>query len=258
MTPDVAAAAGPVLVLAGTAEARDLATRLDGHGFDVVASLAGRTSSPVPYPGRTRVGGFGGPAGLVRYLEAEGVSALVDATHPASATMPHNAYLAAAQAGVPRLRLLRPPWGPAVGDHWIRVADLDAAADAVRAGGWRRPFLAVGRWSLAPFDGLADAGVAPVIRSIDRPDGPSTGRTAIMGVPGDVAGDEALLHDHGVDVVVSKNSGGPRGRSKLDAARRMGLPVVLVERPSAPPGPLVATVDEAFVWVQGSVGRTIR
>ena len=77
-----------VLILGGTGEARALAARLVARpGFRVTLSLAGRTRAPVLPDCEIRVGGFGGAEGLARYLEAAGVGALVDATHPLLAAM---------------------------------------------------------------------------------------------------------------------------------------------------------------------------
>ena len=108
-----------VLILGGTSEASTLAARLaaDG-GHDVITSFAGRTASPVLPPGRTRIGGFGGTAGLARYLQEERIDALVDATHPFAAVMPWHAHDAATFQGVPRLRLYRSGWTEQPGDRW--------------------------------------------------------------------------------------------------------------------------------------------
>ena len=71
-----------ILILGGTAEARELAAALVVDGLDVISSLAGRVNSPSLPPGRVRVGGFGGADGLAEYLRGHQVSAVVDATHP--------------------------------------------------------------------------------------------------------------------------------------------------------------------------------
>jgi precorrin-6A/cobalt-precorrin-6A reductase len=65
----------------------------------------------------------------------------------------------------------------------------------------------------------------------------------------------ALLRQHAVDVVVTKDSGGSMTAAKLTAARELALPVVLIRRPPLPPGvPTVATVDEALAWLRSQAG----
>src|ERR1700750_613266 len=58
-----------VLILGGTAEARQLAERLASRAeLDFTLSLAGRTAAPARQPVPVRRGGFGGAAGLADYL----------------------------------------------------------------------------------------------------------------------------------------------------------------------------------------------
>ena len=243
-----------VLVLGGTSEASGLARALaDRPGLEVTTSFAGRTAAPVAAAGRARVGGFGGPAGLARYLRDESVDVLVDATHPFAARMRWHAAAAATDVGIPRLRVERPAWRPQPGDQWVEVADLDAAAAAVTAGGYRRVLLTTGRMELAPF--AACPATWFLVRSIERPDPlplPDAEALVARG-PFTVEGELALLDEHRIDAVVTKNSGGDATAAKLTAARRRGLPVVLVERPPSPPGPHATTVAEALAWLDGVV-----
>lgn len=250
---------GRVLLLAGTAEAAELAGRLAADpAYEVTASLAGRTRGPVALAARVRVGGFGGVDGLVASLRADGTNALVDATHPFAAVMPHSAAAAAALAGVPRLRVLRPPWEPVPGDRWIEVDDLEAGAGALRALGARRVLLTIGRLTLAPFASVAGAHI--LVRSIEPPDPmPLPSATVLLDRgPYTVEGEVELLRRYGVDVVVTKNSGGGATAAKLAAARALGLPVVMVRRPPPPRGPTAATVDDALAWLGGTVPRSSR
>ena len=250
MSPD----RGPVrvLVLAGTAEAARLIARLAGHpAYDVTASLAGHTRTPTPLPCPVRTGGFGGVDGLAAALRGDAVDVLVDATHPFAAAMPHHAAAAAGAVGVPRLRLLRPPWLPRAGDRWVEVDDLVGAAAALGALGVRRVLLTTGRLDLAPF--AAVDGAHMVVRAIEAPD-PMPLRSATVVLdrgPYTVPGEVALLREHRVDALVTKNSGGAATSAKLDAARLVGLPVVMVRRPPPPPGPTVATVADAMTWIDG-------
>ncbi|SNS66457.1 precorrin-6A/cobalt-precorrin-6A reductase [Geodermatophilus pulveris] len=240
---------GRVLVLGGTAEARQLAARLVAAGADVLSSLAGRVADPPLPPGGVRVGGFGGVAGLTAALDGDPrpFAAVVDATHPFAATMTAHAAAAAAATGTPLLRLQRPGWTARPGDDWRWVDTLEQAAAAMT--GHRCAFVTTGRQGLAAFAGLA----APcVVRSVDPPAPPLPPRATVVldRGPFTVAGERALMVAHGVDVVVTKDSGGSMTAAKLTAARELGVPVVLVRRPPLPAGvPVVATVEEALAWL---------
>jgi precorrin-6A/cobalt-precorrin-6A reductase len=237
-----------VLILGGTTEANALARRLDPRAdLEVTTSFAGRTTSPRAAAGLTRVGGFGGSDGLAAHLTDSGVDLLVDGTHPFAARMRWHAQVAADRTGVPRLRLERPPWAPVAGDTWRRVTDLDAAAAAVRS--HERVFLTTGRTELAPF--LVCDRTWFLIRSVEPPDPqPLPDAEVVLDRgPFTVDDERALLVTHAIDAVVTKNSGGDAAAAKLTAARDLGLPVVVVDRPPNTDGPLVDTVDAAESWV---------
>ena len=237
---------GRVLLLGGTGEARRLAQRLVDDGVPVVSSLAGRVADPLLPPGDVRIGGFGGAAGLADWLREHPVAAVVDATHPFASGMTANAAAACGLTGVPLLRLQRPGWSAQPGDDWRWVDSLAAAADAVAA--HEHVFVTTGRQGLAAFAGLT---ARCVVRSVDPPDPPLPARTTVVLARGPFTVEEerALMTEHGIDVVVTKDSGGHMTEAKLTAARELGIPVVLVRRPPVPPGvPVVATVDEARAW----------
>ncbi|WP_197022274.1 cobalt-precorrin-6A reductase [Candidatus Blastococcus massiliensis] len=243
---------GRVLVLGGTGEARRLAGALVADGVDVVSSLAGRVADPVLPEGSVRVGGFGGVVGLTAWLEAHPVTAVVDATHPFATTMTASAASAADLTGVPLLRLQRPGWAEQPGDDWRWVGSLEEAAEAVA--GFAHVFVTTGRTGLGAFAGLSQE---VLVRSVDPPDPPLPPRTTVVLERGPFSVDDelALLREHGVDVVVTKDSGGHLTEAKLTAARLLGIPVVVVRRPPLPAGlVVVATVDEARAWVLAQPG----
>lgn len=241
-----------VLILGGTSEARELAAGLRAAGTDVLSSLAGRTRQPRLPDGPVRTGGFGGPDGLAAFLLAEGITHLIDATHPFADVITANAALAAIDAGVPRLVLRQPGWE--ADPSWESVAGISEAAGAVRAWPGEAVFLTTGRRELAAF--AADDGHRFLVRTVDPPEGPMPPRmTLILGRgPYTVEGEAALLRDHGIGLLVTKNSGGSMTAAKLKAARDLGVQVVMVRRPPLPPGSTVAaTVPEALHWI--SCGR---
>ena len=238
-----------LLVLGGTAEARRLADALAGEpGLRVVTSLAGRVANPALPAGETRIGGYGGPAGLAAWLRREGVAAVVDATHPFAARITASAVAASAEAGVPLLLLRRPGWTAGPGDDWRRVPSLPAAADAV-AGLGERVFLTTGRQGLAAFAHLDRPWF--LLRCVDPPEPPLPPRLEVVRDRGPftVDGELALLRRHDIQVLVTKDSGGTMTAAKLTAARQLGLPVVMVDRPPPPPGERVDSVDAALAWV---------
>ncbi len=238
-----------LLILGGTLEASALAEAVAAAGIDAVLSYAGRVARPRPQPVAQRSGGFGGVEGLRAYLREAGITHVVDATHPFAAQMSANAAAACAAEGVPLAALTRPPWQPGAGDRWQRVPDI-AGAVAALAGAPRRVFLAVGRMHLADF--AAQPQHHYLLRLVDPPEEPLPLPRADVVVsrgPFTVEGDRALMRDHGSDLVVSKNAGGSGARAKLEAARALGLPVLMIDRPALPPRTSFAAPGEVMAWL---------
>ena len=254
---DIARTPLRVLVLGGTLDASRLAQALAQAGVDGIFSYAGRTSAPIAQPLPTRVGGFGGVAGLQAFLQTERITHVVDATHPFAAQMSSNAVQACASTSVPLLALERPVWQAQSGDVWQHVPDVAAAVQALPAEP-ARVFLAIGRQHVAPFLACSQHWyllrlVDPVVDSVlDLP--AERGRVVLDRGPFTLAGDRALLQAHGITHVVSKNSGGAGAQAKLTAAREQGLPVILIDRPFIPARPTVSTVEGVCRWL-GLVGR---
>ncbi|MEM0988393.1 MAG: cobalt-precorrin-6A reductase [Pseudomonadota bacterium] len=233
----------PILILAGTREARALAAHLSQMGQPVLASLAGVTRDPAPYPCPVRSGGFGGVHGLAAWLQAHRPPALIDATHPFARQMQLNAAAAAAQTGTPRLRLLRPPWPTRQG--WQLVPDLAAAAAALPPGA--RVLLTTGGKEVAAFAQRPDCHF--VLRVIEPvADLPPHIQTHLTRPPFSLADEIALLRDQRITHLITKNAGGS-GTAKLDAAEHLGLPVIVVDRPPVPPGPLAQDPQTAVDWL---------
>jgi precorrin-6A/cobalt-precorrin-6A reductase len=236
-----------LLILAGTTEARALSRAVDQlPGITSIVSLAGATVRPADHGGLVRSGGFGGSDGLARFLRTEGVSAVVDATHPFAHRISASAAEAAGRCGVPLLRLTRPAWAPTEGDRWIEVDDLPAAADALQRLEPACALLALGHRHLMAFEGVT--GIRLVVRSVD-PGDLSRLPGAVMELgrgPFRVDDERALLRRHGVGAIVARNSGGDD--AKLVAAREVAVPVILVRRPTSA-GPAVTSVDEVLAWL---------
>jgi precorrin-6A/cobalt-precorrin-6A reductase len=244
-----------ILILGGSSEASALVRALAvAPQIEPVLSLAGRTRAPVLPAIACRIGGFGGAEGLAAYLR-DGCAACINATHPFAARMSANAVAATAQTDVPLLRILRPAWVAAPGDDWRAVADMAAAARALGVPP-RRVLLTIGQKDLAAFAAMPQHHY--VIRSIDPPGGALPPNAAIISARGpfDVAAEIALLRDRGIEVIVTKNSGGDATAAKLAAARALHLPVVMVARPAEPPADTVADVAAALAWLARHVGAS--
>ena len=234
-----------ILVLGGTADARQLAGKLATRN-DVTLSLAGRTENPVAQGVPVRTGGFGGAEGLAAYLAGNQVDLLVDATHPYAAQISANAASAARLANIPAIALRRPAWEQQPGDRWTTVEDAAEAA-ALLGERPRKIFLALGRQELAPFEAAPQH--AYLVRSVDPVEPPLAVPHAtyiLARGPFSEADDRALLEAHGIDAIVSKNSGGQATYGKIAAARALGIEVFLIRRPPLPDMPSGTTVEEVL------------
>jgi precorrin-6A/cobalt-precorrin-6A reductase len=243
-----------LLILGGTTEASALAAALAGDArFATTLSFAGATKAPRPPPVPYRIGGFGGAEGLAKYLRAERIDLLVDATHPFAARMKANAAQAA--VGIPAIGVLRPAWQPEAGDRWTEIADMAQAADALGVTP-RRVLLTIGQKDLAAFER------APwhryVIRSIDPPEHTlPDARIITARGPFDEEAERALLEAHDIEILVTKNSGGSATAAKLSAARALGLEVLMIRRPPPPALPTVPDAASALAWLHQHADRGV-
>ncbi|GAB3920625.1 precorrin-6A reductase [Microlunatus endophyticus] len=237
-----------ILILGGTAEARKLAALLSEAGHPVTSSLAGRVSNPAMPVGAVRIGGFGGTDGLIRYLRGSSITAIVDATHPFAATMSEHAAAAAAATGLPLLRLTRPGWSGHPGaTSWIWVPDLH---EAVAAGdSSNRPFITTGRQTLDAYAGWAQK--QALVRLVEMPAAllPTAWTVVRSRGPYDLDSELELFTRYGVDLLVTKDSGGRHTIAKLDAAGRLAVPVIIIARPPLAAAPEVGDPVAAAQWI---------
>ncbi|MDF0594486.1 cobalt-precorrin-6A reductase [Psychromarinibacter halotolerans] len=239
-----------LLLLAGTGEARRIAEALPAiAGVEAVASLAGGTRVPATLGVPVRSGGFGGRQAFADYLGAEGIGAVLDATHPFAIDITRRTAEVCADLGLPYAQVLRRGWTPGPGDRWTFVDREEQVADLVPDGS--TVFLGTGTKGLERFANLTGREV--ICRRIETPDAPFPfpgGRFLQGRPPFSVAEEVALFTKLGVDWLVVKNSGGAASRSKLDAARDLGLPVALLNRPAQPAATRFETEAEALEWVR--------
>ncbi len=240
-----------VLVLAGTREGREIAAGLATRSVSVLASLAGRTRQPLEAGVPVRTGGFGGEAGFREVVADQGITAVIDATHPFAQDITERTARICREDGLPHLVVRRPGWTPEPGDDWTRIeAEADLAAHVSRG---QTVFLATGPQRLDAFTGLEGRRV--LCRRIDPAPGPfphENGQWVVSRPPFSINDETALFALLGVDVLATKDSGGEDGHAKLEAARALGLKVVLLDRPPLPEGArVVETVEEALQWAEG-------
>jgi precorrin-6A/cobalt-precorrin-6A reductase len=241
-----------VLLLGGTTEASQIGRALAAAGVTGVYSYAGRTATPVAQPLPTRVGGFGGVDGLADYLRHEQITHVIDATHPFASQISRNAVDACAKTATPLIAYLREPWMAGPGDDWRHVATVEDAAAALPDHP-ARIFLAIGRQHLQPF--ARQPHHFYLLRLVDPPVTAlplSDAEIVLARGPFTTEGDLALLRDHRITHVVARNAGGEGAKAKLDAARGLGLPVIMIDRPSLPERKIVQSVDQIMHWLTHS------
>ena len=237
-----------ILILGGTADARDLANRLVGLGHAVTSSLAGRTQAPILPKGTVRVGGFGGTSGLSAFLRSAGIARLVDATHPYAGAMSANAAVAARESGVRLVRLMRPAWAQPEGADWTIVGSAAEAAATLPEGA--DVLLTTGHSGLEAFFERSDCRF--VVRLIEYPalNVPAHARLLQRRPPYGLADEMELLERERITHLVSKNSGGEQTVAKLEAAQRLGVKVIMIARPAYGPAIEVSSVDAAITALE--------
>jgi precorrin-6A/cobalt-precorrin-6A reductase len=244
-----ASAMARTLLLGGTGDANVLAEAFVRARIDAVYSYAGRTQIPLPHALPTRTGGFGGVAGLANYIWQEGITHVIDATHPFAAEMSQHAVEACSATDTPLIALERAPWVRTAGDNWIVVDDIDTAVGALPDAP-TRVFLAIGRQHIAPF--AAKPQHAYTLRFVDAPDGVlplPKAEVIVSRGPFTLASDRELITSRQIDILVARNSGGSGARAKIDAARELGIPIVMIARPALPERRRVESIEEVMAWL---------
>ena len=241
-----------VLLLGGTTEASALAQTMAQTAIDAVFSYAGRTDSPVEQPLPTRTGGFGGATGLADYITAEHITHVIDATHPFAAQISENAVAACKITNTPLIAYERAAWTAQPGDIWIDVADTDAAVAALPVDP-ARVFLAIGKQTLAAF--AAKPQHFYLLRLVDAANEPlplPNAKVIVDRGPFTAKGDLALIGSHAVTHIVAKNAGGKGASAKLQAARQLQLPVIMIARPAISDRPIASNVVGVMDWLHHS------
>ncbi|KHQ52157.1 MULTISPECIES: precorrin-6A/cobalt-precorrin-6A reductase [Mameliella] len=228
-----------IVIIGGAAEAHELARALPG--------------AHVRLPTRERVARrWPGPVSLgpvtADWLRDSGARVVVEAGHPCDVETAFAVARAARAAGLPLLQLVRPEWRPTRRDRWVALRDVRAAAEVIPARA--RVLVATGR---AALPGLRALRAHVLMRRIGGGQAPfplRRGRYLPADGPFSVAEEIRLLRRERIDWLMVHNAGGPGGWPKLEAARRLHLPVAMIARPRRPGGPRVASVKEALAWLR--------
>ena len=239
-----------VLILGGTTEASALAELLAGDPrFEATLSFAGRTAAPRPQPIATRIGGFGGADGLADFLREQKIEAVIDATHPyAAAHLRQRRRRLRARRRRRSPRSSVPPGSPKPATAGRRSPTAVAAALALGKAP-RRVFLSLGRQELHSFAAMPQHHY--IARLIDPPQGVRPHNLVLLQQRGpfDRDAELRLLKERKIDVIVSRNSGGSATYPKIEAARALGLPVIMIARPAKPAGHIVTSAEAALAWL---------
>ncbi|MFH0730999.1 MAG: precorrin-6A reductase [Pseudomonadota bacterium] len=232
-----------ILLLGGTTEATSIARALAEEGFAVLLSTL-TTISPrgeLPAGIRRRNGKLEAPE-LIELIRTQRISSVVDATHPYATQISANAWVACRQSGIPYMAYERPSTVmDAPGIH--RVSGHDPAAALICSLG-RRVLLTIGVRNLSPYVVAARYyGVSLLARVLEQPSsidacrrvGLNDEEILCANGPFSVEENTALITRHGIDVLVTKDSGEAGGvGTKITAALNCGCRVVIVDRPSRP------------------------
>lgn len=243
-----------ILLLGGTTEAYSLAEKLNRLNLPVLSSLAGRTAHPRIPAGRYRIGGFGGIDGLVSTIQTENIGLIIDATHPFAETMTDHAWRAAKEAKIRYIRFERPLWQKKPDDNWQVVDNIEQAVKAIPNNS--RCFLAIGRQHIAPF--LKREDVTFIARMVELPENHSATKNLeiILAKPASVEEELQFLKQHDFDTIVCRNSGGTASYHKLEAARQLGISVIMIMRKKIPDVMVFDREDAIIDFVLQLSGRT--
>ena len=214
-----------LLILGGTAEAKQLAKSLLKKNVPLVYSIAGLVRHP-DLNCEIISGGFTRFGGLNNYIKQQRITAILDVTHPYAVKMSATAM----QCALPYWRFERPAWQPTADDNWIEFngnSDLLALLQDKRS-----VMFTTGQIDQTLTNGLPQ-GQKQLLRTAIKPTVDlSMDMKWIQAIgPFDLTDELDLMNDHCIDALVSKNSGGAATQAKLVAARVLGIPVYMKKRP---------------------------
>lgn len=236
-----------VIILAGSAEARQLSVAAAKLGADVHALVSEPPRGPDPMPMPCTLLPFDNVDAVVAQMR--GCDAVLDASHGFDAGMTRLGFDAARALGLPFLSYVRPGWDTPQDAPWCAAPDVAAAMPMIAP--CARVFSATGWASLrdcADFPGarlmLRQTHAHPRVPPFEFVD-------LIFGDPPfTTASETALFKELDVDTLICRNLGGRASRPKLDAAKALGTRVILIDRPALPPQiKVVYDLEAALAWL---------
>lgn len=250
-----------ILVLAGTREARIIVEVLQQAGQKVLATTVteyGRQlleeNSPVLEGGLTATS-------LVQLLKEQDIQLVVDATHPFAVQVSQLAVEVCQQVGVNYVRFEREETTLPSAHQDVKMVESFAAAAQLALEIVGNVFLTVGANHLETFCRYIPkerlvVRVLPVLSSLTKCAdlGIAPARIIAMQGPFSQELNVALFRQYQAGVIISKESGPTGGTdTKLEAARALGLPVILVQRPQVAYPQVVRSIEALLTIVASDV-----
>ena len=230
-----------VWVFSGTSDGNALAAQLADAGTKVIVSTAsdyGREMVVQNFPNLAVRSGRMGVEARRLELKKTGAKVIVDATHPFASEISKQLIELASELGITYLRYERPVTQNVQGA--ILCRDIEEAVEKAMAHG-TRIFLATGSKDLATFLKQPKAAerqwfarIAPDTESLQKALGLGIprGQLCVMQGPFTQEFNQMLWKNWQIDCVVTKDSGEAGGfEAKEQAARSLGIPLIVVQRP---------------------------
>ncbi len=248
-----------IFLAAGTQDGRELAGVLLAAGYEVTASVVSRYGEELlaKYPGLHVNDQPLDEDGLTSYLQQNKIRLFVDASHPYAANVSKNAMNACRRLSLPYIRYERQSV-PVEYERTFRVESYEEAAEKAAELG-QNVFLTTGSRNVKAFTESPNmtghtvtARVLPTAEVIAEMTSLGLTPKNIVAMQGPFSTElnVALYRQYGADVVVTKNSGALGGTdTKLEAARALGLPVVLIDRPKVRYDAMAESFDEVLEFV---------
>ncbi len=230
-----------VLILGGTSEAKALTKKLISLDIKIIYSIAGIVRLP-ELNCEIISGGFSQSGGLSEYLLTEKIDCLLNVTHPFATKMSQQALLSADEVNIPYYSFKRPEWQQQTEDNWLLAKDqeqlLNELALAVNTGSKNILYTngQIDRKLAVELDAIAELNevfgpARYIVRSAKETELPQYAHWLQAIGPFNLNNEMALLKEYEIDLIVCKNSGGEATKAKLEAARKLGIRVLMLQRP---------------------------
>ncbi len=250
-----------ILIVAGTRDGRELTERLVETGSPVMASVVSSYGEQLLASCGERLRINDRPLDeqeLRGCIREQGIHILVDASHPYAVNVSRNAMEACHREGIPYLRYERDI--TQITYKNIHVAHSYEEAAALSSSLGRHIFLTTGSRNLEKFvqakelaDCVLTARVLPTSEVLSRCEELGLSPKQIIAMQGPFSKEMnlSMFQQCQAEVIVTKNSGIIGGTdTKIEAAKELGLPLVLIDRPVLSYDHVAHTYDEVIRFVE--------